>query len=231
MRPVLEYACPLPSLALEPDGCTIGVARVVSETSNANNPPADRLPVGDDSGRHGSTARSPRIPLTQILYPQRFGLRLLPPLSSPRTTRPRNHQQTPTSQDLRNSTDKNWTFSKLIYTLLFSKLPVTARQTVNKLWQIKSNQIKSILYCLMCAELFLVITKLTDNDFVFRVFFLNYYLTFNTFNTSISFCLRPCRSTQRPLSVLCSVCLAPPAHYQCHPVSFPARSWCPAHSL
>jgi hypothetical protein len=40
----------LPSLALEPDGWTDGVAGVASETSNANNPPADRLPVGDDSG-------------------------------------------------------------------------------------------------------------------------------------------------------------------------------------
>ena len=40
----------LPSLALEPDRWPDGVAGVASETSNANNPPADRLPVGDDPG-------------------------------------------------------------------------------------------------------------------------------------------------------------------------------------
>ena len=85
-------------------------------------------------GRHRTTARPPGTTLSQILYLQRFGLSFLFPLSSPRNHEPINHPQIPATQDLRNSTDKNWTFSKFIYTLLFSKLPVTARQTVNKCW-------------------------------------------------------------------------------------------------
>ena len=46
-----------------------GVARVASETSNANNSPADRLQVGDAPGRHRLTARPPRAPDSKFFYP------------------------------------------------------------------------------------------------------------------------------------------------------------------
>ena len=122
VRPVLEYACPVWHSSLT-KGQTME-SWVASEASDAHHLQPRRLPGSHHHRRHRHPANPPRNPVSQIFPQQHPGQYILPTLLTSSQTWHWNYCETPSSHNIWNHPGSNCQIPKILYPILFDKLPI-----------------------------------------------------------------------------------------------------------